>query len=98
MGLDYLAGGGASRILNLGGGLGTSVRQVLDQVAETCGRPVPCDIGPRRPGDAAVLVADIAEAGRLLGWQPRASDLATIVATAAAWETGGRRQGNAPQD
>ncbi|GAB4374537.1 MAG: UDP-glucose 4-epimerase GalE [Kiloniellaceae bacterium] len=91
-GLAYLEAGGASRVLNLGAGHGTSVRQVIDQVAAACGRPVPFATGPRRPGDAAVLVADIAEARRVLGWQPRLSDLATIVASAAAWETGGRRQ------
>jgi UDP-glucose-4-epimerase GalE len=91
-GLDYLASGAPSRSLNLGAGQGVSVRQVLDQVARTCGRPVPTTPGPRRPGEAAVLVADIAEARRHLGWQPQRSDLRTIVETAAAWETGGRKK------
>lgn len=91
LGLDYLESAAPSRTLNLGAGRGYSVRQVLDQVAETCGRPVPHSIGPRRPGDAAVLVADITLAREVLGWAPRHSDLPCIVETAAAWETGGRR-------
>jgi UDP-glucose 4-epimerase len=47
----------------------------------------------RRPGDPPELVADPALARAQLGWQPRHSDLDTIIATALAWETRPGRAG-----
>ena len=84
--LDYLAEGGASTVLNCGYGHGSSVRGVLDTVRRVTGVDFPIEVGPRRPGDPAVLVASNAKIRRLLGWQPRHDDLEVIVATAWAWE------------
>jgi len=44
------------------------------------------------PGDPPELVADPALARTRLDWQPRHSDLDTIIGTALAWE---RRAGHA---
>lgn len=82
--LDRLVAGEAAITVNLGGGRGTTVREVLDAVARSVGRPVPHELGPRRPGDVASLVADISEAQRILGWTPRASGIDRIVADAVA--------------
>ncbi|HEY0478436.1 MAG TPA: UDP-glucose 4-epimerase GalE [Kofleriaceae bacterium] len=65
--------------INLGSGRGYSVREVLDTAARVLGRPVPHAFAPRRAGDPPQLVADPSEAGRLLGWRPERSDLATII-------------------
>ena len=47
-----------SAIYNLGcGGEGYSVRQVIAVAREVTGRDIPVRVGPRRPGDPAVLVA-----------------------------------------
>jgi UDP-glucose 4-epimerase len=46
-------------------------------------------VGPRRPGDPPVLVADASRARQKLGWQPQHSDLETLVAHAWAWRQGG---------
>jgi UDP-glucose-4-epimerase GalE len=70
--------------LNLGGGEGTSVRQILDAVAAATGRPVPHAMAPRRPGDVAVLVADISRARAELGWTPSRSRVDVIVKDALA--------------
>ena len=83
--LRSLLSGAESRAYNLGTGNGFSVRQVMDAVEKVTGRAVPHDVGPRRAGDPAALVADPSAANRELGWQPRMSDLDTIVATAWAW-------------
>ncbi len=83
--LDRLAGGAASFACNLGTGDGFSVRQILDAVHAVTGRPVPHDIAPRRPGDAARLVADIRRARELLDFQPRLSDPETIIRHAWAF-------------
>jgi UDP-glucose-4-epimerase GalE len=85
--LDHLAAGGAGGAINLGTGSGCSVRQVIAAVERVAGRPVPRRGAARRPGDPPELVADPSLARSQLGWQPRSSDLETIVATALAWET-----------
>jgi len=62
-----------------------SVRDVLAAAAAATGRPVPHRIGPRRPGDPPVLVADASRARTVLGWEPAHPDLEEIVASAWAW-------------
>lgn len=71
---------------NLGcGGNGYSVRQVIDAARRVTGREIPLRVGPRRPGDPAVLVASSAKIQRELGWQPRLGELEVIVASAWKW-------------
>jgi UDP-glucose-4-epimerase GalE len=72
-------------ICNLGTGQGRSVRQVIRAVEEVSGTEIPVRESPRRPGDPPILVAAAARAKELLGWQPRLSDLASIVRTAWEW-------------
>jgi UDP-glucose-4-epimerase GalE len=75
---------GAVLTLNLGGGRGTSVREVLDAVARAAGRPVPAKMAPRRPGDVAALVADVSAARAALDWVPTRSSIERIVGDALA--------------
>jgi len=77
---------GAFEPVNIGGGQGRSVREVVAAVARVLGRPVPHSIGGRRAGDPPSLVADIARAAEILGWRPQCSDLDTIVRDALRWE------------
>ena len=77
---------GAFEPVNIGGGQGRSVREVVAAVAGVLGRPVPHSIGGRRAGDPPSLVADIARAAEILGWTPSCSDLETIVRDALRWE------------
>ncbi|MFO1434438.1 MAG: UDP-glucose 4-epimerase GalE [Candidatus Competibacteraceae bacterium] len=83
--LDYLLAGGESVALNLGTGQGHSVREVITTVEAVGGRSVPARQASRRAGDPPVLIAAGERARRLLGWEPRLSDLPTIVATAWRW-------------
>lgn len=80
-----LLGGGPGGAFNLGTGRGRSVKEVLDAVAAETEEELGVRIGPRRPGDPPLLVADAALARRDLNFEPRFSDLSTIVATAWAW-------------
>jgi UDP-glucose 4-epimerase len=73
---------GTHRVFNLGNGTGFSNRQVIDVVREVTGHPVPVRLGPRRPGDPAVLVASAKKAEMELGWRPARPALAGIVADA----------------
>jgi UDP-glucose 4-epimerase len=58
----------------------------LDAVKRIGGRRFDVRYGPRRPGDAASVVANATLARRLLEWTPRHDDLDLIVDTALRWE------------
>jgi UDP-glucose-4-epimerase GalE len=83
--LEAIAGAGKSGAYNLGTGHPHSVRDVIDTVARVTGRQVPWTLGPRRPGDPAVLYAAAQKARTELHWTPKLGDLETIVRTAWAW-------------
>ena len=87
--LDHLLAGGESMALNLGTGVGHSVREVVASVERACGYPVPVAYAPRREGDPPILVADAARARNLLDWSPRHSALDTIVQSAWQWHSRG---------
>ena len=74
-----------SRIYNLGNGRGFSVRQVIDAALRVTGRSIPFQVGPRRPGDSAVVVASSDKIRRELGWEANTSDLDQIVDSAWQW-------------
>lgn len=78
-----------SCIYNLGcGGDGYSVRQVIEVARRVTGRPIPVQVGPRRPGDPAVLVASSTRIQRELGWRPTRGSLEAIVESAWHWMQG----------
>ncbi len=72
-------------IYNLGNGVGFSVRQVVEAARRVTGHPIPAVEQARRLGDPAVLVANSERIRKELGWQPRRSDLDTIIASAWTW-------------
>lgn len=76
---------GGSRTYNLGNGRGFSVREVIETCRAVTGHPIPAEVGPRRPGDPAVLVAGSDRIRAELGWAPRHGDLRQIVESAWAW-------------
>ncbi|MGY1732088.1 UDP-glucose 4-epimerase GalE [Geodermatophilus sp. SYSU D01045] len=80
---------GEHRIYNLGNGTGFSVQQVVDAVREVTGHPVPVQVGDRRAGDPAQLVASSDRIRADLGWTPRHTDLTGIVRD--AWEVAQKR-------
>lgn len=71
--------------LNLGTGRGYSVRQVIDACRRVSGRTITEEIGQRRPGDPAELVADASLAREVLSWQPGYTEIDAIVETAWRW-------------
>lgn len=73
--------------LNLGTGKGSSVLDVVHAFERACGRPVPYQVAPRRPGDAAQCFADPARARELLGWQARRG-LDEMCADSWRWQSG----------
>lgn len=84
--LEHLEAGGSSSVVNLGTGVGSSVRQVLDAAERASGRPVPHELAPRRAGDPTAVYADNCLAAEVLGWTPRFG-LDDVVASAWAWHS-----------
>jgi UDP-glucose 4-epimerase len=74
-----------SATYNLGNGSGFSVKQVVEAARGITGKPIPISVGPRRPGDVPILVADSEKIRRELGWRPEIPELERIVETAWAW-------------
>jgi UDP-glucose-4-epimerase GalE len=83
--LDYLLNGGTSVALNLGTGMGYSVREMIQAVEKVGGVTVAAKEMPRRPGDPPSLVAEPSKAKKLLGWQARFPDVHDAVNTAWRW-------------
>jgi UDP-glucose 4-epimerase len=75
---------GEHRIYNLGNGTGFSVQEVVDAVRTVTGHAVPVEVGARRAGDPAQLVASSERIRADLGWEPRHTDLVGIVRD--AWD------------
>jgi len=76
--------GSSSLAINLGTGRGHSVLEVIQAAESATGHPVRRKMGPRRPGDPPVLVADPSRAKRMLGWTAE-RDLTDIVSSAWTW-------------
>lgn len=74
-----------SRKYNLGNGSGFSVLEVIETARRVTGHPIPHVVGPRRPGDPAVLIASSETIRRELGWQPRYTELEDIIRSAWEW-------------
>ena len=75
---------GDSLALNLGTGQGYSVLEVIQAAETATGRPVRRKMGPRRPGDPPVLVADPSKSQTVLGWTAK-RNLTDIVSSAWTW-------------
>ncbi len=74
-----------SRTYNLGNGQGHSVKEVIDAARSITGCEIKTEIGARRSGDPAILIASSDKIKRELGWQPRYEALHDIIATAWNW-------------
>ncbi|WP_367319402.1 UDP-glucose 4-epimerase GalE [Streptomyces sp. HUAS ZL42] len=68
--LDRLADTSGMQVYNLGLGHGSSVLDVVTAFSRVCGREIPYELAPRRPGDVSELVADASAVTRAWGWRP----------------------------
>ena len=78
-------------VFNVGTGVGSSVRQVIDEIAQVSGLDVDPEILPRRAGDPPRLIASNERITAAFGWTARRG-LPEIIASAwEAWQSGPRR-------
>lgn len=71
---------------NVGNSRGYSILEVIDEAERITGRKIPRKLGPRRPGDPAVLVASKEKLKRALGWEAAHSSLEEIIQSAWEWK------------
>ena len=79
--LEYVSKNKKSLKLNLGTEVGTTVKEIIDMARKITGKEIPAEDVPRRPGDPACLYATSKLAKELLGWEPKFSDVETLVKT-----------------
>ena len=84
--LDYLRQGGESNIFNLGNGQGFSVKEMIAAAQKATGRSIKVEIGARRAGDPAQLIASSEKARTVLGWNPQFTDVEQVIGTAWTWQ------------
>jgi UDP-glucose 4-epimerase len=80
--VNYLLRDSASvghNAVNIGSGVGTSVKQAISAVERATKRTVNVEVQPRRAGDPPRLIADITRAVALLNWRPRQSETTRII-------------------
>ena len=78
-----IAGQPLEQVYNLGSETGASVKQIVDTAIDVSGVSVTPDIGPRRPGDPASIVAKSDLARKDLGW---ASSIEILHSMSADWK------------
>ena len=84
MALDYITKNDKSLTVNLGKEKGTTEKEIIDAARRITGKEIPSEDVERRPGDPACLYATSKHAKELLGWEPKYSDVDTLVKT--TWE------------
>lgn len=77
--LEYIAAQDKSLTLNLGTGNGITVTEMLEATRRITGQPVKAEYVGRRAGDPAQLTASSKRAKELLGWEPKYSDVDTLI-------------------
>jgi UDP-glucose 4-epimerase len=85
LGLEYLLKNKVSEIFNLGNGNGFSVKEVVNTVKQVTEKKISVVECPRRPGDPSALIGSAVKAQEVLHWQPKYSQLQSIIQHAWNW-------------
>ncbi len=83
--LNHLREGGESDIFNLGSGQGFSVKEIIAAAEKVTGQNIKTEIGERRAGDPAQLIAASDKARKILKWTPQFTNIEKIIETAWKW-------------
>ena len=85
--LEYVFKNKKSNFFNVGTGDGYSNKEIVDMIKKVSGMDFEVEIGKRRDGDPDAIFADNSKVKKVLGWEPKHSDLQTIVESAWKWHT-----------
>lgn len=67
--LDYVMENTGCEAINVGTGNGYSVLEIFRAFEKACGKELPFEFAPRRPGDIPAMYANADKAAKLLGWK-----------------------------
>ena len=84
--MRHLLAGKPGEAFNIGSGRGFSVKEVVSAVQRISGVEFPVRTVARRPGDPALLCADVRKSQKVMQFVPARSALETIIADAWRWE------------
>lgn len=93
--LDYIVSKRESLTVNLGSEAGISVTEIVEAARRITGKEIPARYVGRRPGDASSVYATSALAKKIIGWNPKHSDLETLVRS--TWSMYQKHAGDAPK-
>ncbi len=79
MALEHITKQNESLTLNLGTGNGITVTEMLEATRKITGKEIKAEYVGRRAGDPASLTASSALARKVLGWEPKYSDVETLI-------------------
>jgi UDP-glucose 4-epimerase len=71
------------------------VTEIVEAARRITGKEIPARYVGRRPGDASSVYATSALAKKLIGWNPKHSDLETLVRS--TWSMYQKHAGDAPK-
>jgi len=80
------SGAGKLSVFNLGTGTGYSVIDMINAMGKAVGKPIPNVLGPRRPGDVTIYVANPGLAKEEMGWEAK-KDLDDMCEDLWSWQT-----------
>jgi len=83
---EYLFKNNQSDIFNCGYGKGFSVKEVIETYNKFLEKKIKYKIGPKRPGDSKLVVANPDKFNKTMNWQPKFDNLEYILKTAYEWE------------
>lgn len=81
--LQWLEAGNSGATFNIGAGKGTSVLEIIRAVEKETGKSVARATKSAREGDPGHVIADVSKARDVLGWEPRNSQIDTLVSSLA---------------
>ena len=84
--LEYLLREKENIKVNLGTGKGFSVKEIIHAVESLCRVTIKKKITKRRAGDPPSLIANNKQALKKLQWEPKFSDMETIISSAWKWQ------------
>ena len=91
------SGEGKLSVFNLGTGTGYSVLDMLKAFGKAVGHEIPTVMGPRRPGDVTIYMADPTRAKEEIGWEAK-KDLDEMCTDLWSWQTKNPNGYNTPDD
>lgn len=71
--IEYLLNGGKSEAINISGGQGTSVLEIIKKVEKITGAKIPFTKGSKRKGEYSSMTASHKKAEKILSWKPQRS-------------------------